>query len=79
MTSSLDPATRHGALISLGRTCKAVKEHSEQPVDQRISAETLEVCTLRFSGEFVRGERLSKRALVHIRKIAPPVSFRSFD
>ncbi|KAG0211199.1 hypothetical protein BGX28_008379 [Mortierella sp. GBA30] len=42
MTSSLDPSTRHGALIALGRTCKAVKAHSERPLDQRISAKTLE-------------------------------------
>ncbi|GJJ74654.1 tubulin-specific chaperone D [Entomortierella parvispora] len=42
MTSSLDPTIRHGALIALGRTCKAVKAHSETPLEQRLSAETLQ-------------------------------------
>ncbi|KAF9275663.1 hypothetical protein BGZ68_010600 [Mortierella alpina] len=42
MTSSLDPAIRHGALITLGRTAKAVKAYSEKPLDRRISAATLE-------------------------------------
>ncbi|KAF9953260.1 hypothetical protein BGZ70_000310 [Mortierella alpina] len=42
MTSDLDPAVRHGALITLGRTAKAVKAHSEKPMDQRIPAEILE-------------------------------------
>ncbi|KAG0005138.1 hypothetical protein BGZ65_011884 [Modicella reniformis] len=42
MTSSLDPAIRHGALIALGRTCKAIKTHPEKSVEQKISAEVLE-------------------------------------
>ncbi|KAF9171818.1 hypothetical protein BGX21_001107 [Mortierella sp. AD011] len=42
MTSSLDPSVRHGALIALGKTCKAVKACSELPLDQRISAGTLQ-------------------------------------
>jgi hypothetical protein len=46
MTSSLDPTIRHGALIALGRTCKAVKAHSEVPLEQRLSAETLLVIGL---------------------------------
>ncbi|KAG0043760.1 hypothetical protein BGZ83_011058, partial [Gryganskiella cystojenkinii] len=42
MTSSLDSTIRHGALIALGRTCKAVKAHSELPLEQRLSVETLQ-------------------------------------
>ncbi|KAF9304160.1 hypothetical protein BGZ74_002247 [Mortierella antarctica] len=42
MTASLDPTIRHGALIALGRTLKALKAHSEQPLEHRISVETLQ-------------------------------------
>ncbi|KAF8985418.1 hypothetical protein BGZ46_004276, partial [Entomortierella lignicola] len=42
MTSSLDPSIRHGALIALGKTCKAVKTHSEKPIDQMVSATILQ-------------------------------------
>ncbi|KAI7830495.1 tubulin folding cofactor D C terminal-domain-containing protein [Gamsiella multidivaricata] len=42
MASSLDSAIRHGALITLGKTCKAVKAHLSQPLDQCFSAEALE-------------------------------------
>ncbi|KAF9581923.1 hypothetical protein BGW38_000889, partial [Lunasporangiospora selenospora] len=41
MAISLDPATRHGGLIALGRTCKAIKKHSKQPLEEILSAETL--------------------------------------
>ncbi|KAG0343822.1 hypothetical protein BG004_004976 [Podila humilis] len=46
MTASLDPAVRHGALIALGRTCKALKAHSEQPLEQRLSPDTLRSLSL---------------------------------
>ncbi|KAF9354091.1 hypothetical protein BGX26_008096 [Mortierella sp. AD094] len=42
MTSSLDASIRHGALVALGKTCKAVKAYSELPLDQRISPVTLQ-------------------------------------
>ncbi|KAF9191021.1 hypothetical protein BGZ51_007854 [Haplosporangium sp. Z 767] len=42
MCASLDSATRHGALIALGRTCKAIKAHSQTPIDQIISAKDLQ-------------------------------------
>ncbi|KAF9899880.1 hypothetical protein BX616_002798, partial [Lobosporangium transversale] len=42
MTSSLDPAIRHGSLITLGKTCKAVKEKCGQEFEQKVSKETLE-------------------------------------
>ncbi|KAF9436861.1 hypothetical protein BGZ76_002746 [Entomortierella beljakovae] len=41
MTSSLDPAIRHGSLVALGKTCRAIKESSKVPIDQLISAETM--------------------------------------
>ncbi|KAI1315977.1 hypothetical protein EDD11_010559 [Mortierella claussenii] len=41
MTSSLDPATRHGGLIALGKTCRAIKAHSGQLLDKKLSAGTL--------------------------------------
>ncbi|KAF9924456.1 hypothetical protein FBU30_005578 [Linnemannia zychae] len=40
--TSLDGTIRHGALIALGRTCKAVKAHSDIPVEDRIAPEVLQ-------------------------------------
>ncbi|KAF8938927.1 tubulin folding cofactor D C terminal-domain-containing protein [Dissophora ornata] len=42
ISGSLDPSIRHGALIALGKTCKAVRARSKQPLEQRISEETLQ-------------------------------------
>ncbi|KAG0313904.1 hypothetical protein BGZ97_009783 [Linnemannia gamsii] len=43
--TSLDSTVRHGALIALGRTCKAVKAHSDIPVEERIAPEVLQAIT----------------------------------
>ncbi|KAF9902183.1 hypothetical protein EC991_005196 [Linnemannia zychae] len=43
--TSLDSVIRHGALIALGRTCKAVKSHSDIPVEERIAPEVLQAIT----------------------------------
>ncbi|KAF9121044.1 hypothetical protein BGW39_010898 [Mortierella sp. 14UC] len=40
--TSLDSVVRHGALIALGRTCKAVKAHSDIPMEERIAPEVLQ-------------------------------------
>ncbi|KAF9096373.1 hypothetical protein BGX29_008588 [Mortierella sp. GBA35] len=45
MATSLDAVVRHGALIALGRTCKAVKAHSEIPVEERIAPDVLQAIT----------------------------------
>ncbi|KAK5823035.1 tubulin folding cofactor D C terminal-domain-containing protein [Linnemannia elongata] len=43
--TSLDSVIRHGALIALGRTCKAVKAHSDIPVEERVAPEVLQAIT----------------------------------